>query len=79
MEASLHLFLKSGEHLIEVAHPYESVDADAFLAACEGRVEQTAFASVLKVEQGRLYTEKNGGVGTKHVVVHVARKLNHPA
>ena len=63
MEASFHLLLKPGEHLIEVAHPYESVDADAFLTACERRVEQTAFASVLKVEQSRLQAEEDRRVG----------------
>ena len=68
----VHLGLQACEHLVEVAHPYESVDAYALFAACEGSVVDDAPAAVLQVEQCRLYAEEHGGIGAQCVVVDAA-------
>ena len=72
-----HLGLKTLKHLIEASHPHQSVDGDAFLAACERRVEEHALASVLEVEQGRLKTEEHGGVRAEHICGHTSHRLHH--
>ena len=69
-EAQLHLLFQPSGHLVEVAHPDEAVDGDAFLPGGKSR---------LQVEERGLQPEEDGGVGAQGVVVDAAFCFEGPA
>ena len=77
-EAQLHFLLQPSGHLVEVAHPDEAVDGDAFLPGGKGGGEE-AHASRLQVEERGLQPEEDGGVGAQGVVVDAAFCFEGPA
>ena len=90
VESALQLLLQSGEHLVVGAHPYQSVDGDALLAPCEGRVVEAcqvrrpcrhidSGALTEEVGKGGLQSEGDAGVGTYHVVGYAPHLFHHLA
>ena len=71
-EPRIHLLFHARKHLVERSHPHQSVDGNAFLAACEGGVEESVGAG-MEVLQGGLQSEEHGGEGSQTVVVDHAR------
>ena len=78
-EARPHLLLDACIHLVERAHPDESVGDDALLSAGKGAVPQTPFPSGTEVAQGGLQSEADGGIVAQEVVGQLSVGFRQPA
>ena len=62
MESLFEFVLNAREHLLVGTHPHQSVDGDAFLTTREWSIKEDVAS--LEIEQCRLQSEEDGGIGT---------------